>query len=373
MPHVMKQLLTLSIVIPAPSNTAALEETLLSVLENRPDDCEVVVALGCDYDDPWNIAEEVRFVRAPVGAGIVTCINAGIAETEGEIIHVLAAGWRATPGWTDAARARFASPSTGVVTPLGIDAADAQRVVSVGIRYCRGGRRVPVTKLPAAVASGGSLQRPAVSGRVRHPVVGPVLEAGFWRASLVRGTGLGFSAVCGDRLADADKALELAAAGTDVVVEPGSRVVASGTDAVAPWERGFRGGLHGERLFWRSLAGRSLTVSLVAHGWEIVRHAVVSAPLRTVPMLLGRLLAALQFGAYLPRYRQLVALTAGTVSVEVPAGMDSAPPATELSVVPEMASDASEAGRTIRLDEGRDGLGGPLRKPRGVEPLRKSA
>ena len=32
----------LSIVIPAPADPAAMEETLVSVLENRPDDCEIV-------------------------------------------------------------------------------------------------------------------------------------------------------------------------------------------------------------------------------------------------------------------------------------------------------------------------------------------
>ena len=50
----------LSIVIPAPSDSAALEATLVSVLENRPADCEIVVSLGFEYADPWNIADEVR-------------------------------------------------------------------------------------------------------------------------------------------------------------------------------------------------------------------------------------------------------------------------------------------------------------------------
>lgn len=38
----------LSIVIPAVSSAEDLEQTLVSVLENRPDDCEIVVALGCE-------------------------------------------------------------------------------------------------------------------------------------------------------------------------------------------------------------------------------------------------------------------------------------------------------------------------------------
>ena len=48
----------LSVVVPA-TDVTGLEETLISVLEHRPDNSEIVVALGSPYDDPWNIREEV--------------------------------------------------------------------------------------------------------------------------------------------------------------------------------------------------------------------------------------------------------------------------------------------------------------------------
>ena len=67
--------LRLSIVIPAVTSAAELEETLLSVLENRPEQCEVIVALACEYDDPWNLRDEVTFVRAPAGASTIGCVN----------------------------------------------------------------------------------------------------------------------------------------------------------------------------------------------------------------------------------------------------------------------------------------------------------
>ena len=290
MPHSMLHPLTLSIVIPTPGDADALEETLLSVLENRPEGCEVVVALGCDYDDPWGIAEEVRFVRAPVGAGLVECVNAGVAAT--------------------------ARPGMGTT---------------------------------AAVGSGA--ERRVGARRPLWPVVGPRLEAGFWRADLVRDDGPGFSSACGDRLADADMAVELAARGVTTIVEEHSRVVAGVEPARVG---GFRAGLHAERLFWRSLAGRALLPALVLHAIEVIRHMVVSAPLATVPMLLGRILASLQVGSYLPRYRQLTGYLAGDEGT-----------ADE--------SQATDAGRTIRIDEGREALAGPRRVPQSAEPLRKSA
>ena len=369
MSHVMLRGLTLSIVIPTPGDTVALEETLLSVLENRPDGCEVVVALGCDYDDPWNLADEVRFVRAPAGSGLVGCVQAGVQATTGDVVHLLAAGWKATPGWTDAAVARFDDLATGAVIPLGIDGTTPDRVVSAGVNYKRGGRRVALTRpgMGTTAAVGSGADRRVGARRPQWPVVGPRLEAGFWRGTIVRDAGAGFSAACGDRLADVDMAVELAARGVSTVVEESSRVVAGGEPA---WERGFRSGLHGERLFWRSLAGRSFLPSFLLHLIEVIGHTVVSAPLGTVPMLLGRFLGACQFVSHARRRRQLTGyLTADAVS-EIAA--DNAAENTADIVTADAATSDAD-GTTIRIDDGQEVLSGPRRRPRDVEPLRKSA
>ena len=368
MSHVMLRGLTLSIVIPTPGDSGALEETLLSVLENRPEGCEVVVALGCEYDDPWNLAEEVRFVRAPEGSGLVGCVTAGVQATTGDVVHLLAAGWKATPGWADAALSRFEDATTGAVIPLGIDGAPEHRVVSAGVKYKRGGRRVALTRpgMGTTAAVGSGAERRVGARRPQWPVVGPRLEAGFWRADLVRDAGAGFSAACGDRLADVDMAVELATRGVSTVVEEGSRVVAGGEPA---WERGFRSGLHGERLFWRSLAGRSFLPSFLLHVIEVIRHTVVSAPLGTVPMLLGRFVGACQLVSHARRRRQLAGYLATDLATDM--GID-----TTTEAAADAAADAAPAdseGTTIRIDEGQEILSGPRRRPRGAEPLRKSA
>ena len=72
----------LSIVIPA-ADASALEDTLVSVLENRPADSEIIAALTVPYADPWNISEEVRFVQAPVGTSLAACANLGVALSKG--------------------------------------------------------------------------------------------------------------------------------------------------------------------------------------------------------------------------------------------------------------------------------------------------
>ena len=102
----------LSIVIPA-TEVSGLEETLVSVLENRPADCDIIVAHTMRYDDPWNIREEVSFVEPPRGSGLIGCIHAGAAAATGDVIHVLAAGWKATEGWTEPALEHFARGGRG--------------------------------------------------------------------------------------------------------------------------------------------------------------------------------------------------------------------------------------------------------------------
>lgn len=333
----------LSIVIPAPADTTAMEETLVSVLENRPDDCEIVVALGCEYADPWNIREEVRFVQAPAGSGLVSCVNLGVAASEGEIVHVLAAGWRATAGWTAAAVERFDDDTVAAVVPLGVAADD--RVVSAGVRTTRGGRRIDV-------AADATWRRARASaGRPTAAVLpmGPVLEAGFWRADVFEMAGRGFTTSCGEPLADADMAVTLSRCGRTVELEPASVVVAA--ERRATRSRPFAAGLHAERLFWRSLAGQSVVPAAVCHLYEILRHAVARAPLGTLPMLAGRLVALLQFGSYLPRYMQLRGLIAAAAD--------------------RTHGEERSEQRTIRIDGPHAAVGRPKRRV--SEPLRKSA
>jgi hypothetical protein len=335
----------LSIVIPTPTDTAALEETLVSVLENRPDDCEIVVALGCEYADPWNIREEVRFVQAPRGSSLVGCTNLGVAASTGEVVHILAAGWRATEGWTDGPLARFEDDQVGAVVPLGVAAEDRDRVVSAGVRCAVGGRRIDV----AADTARRRKAKAADAQEATYAPQGPVLEAGFWRADIFEMTGRGFTTACGDRTADADMAVTLSRSGRSVVVDRHSQVIAPAADAATSRSgSAFAEGLHAERLFWRSLAGSSVIAAVVMHCVEIVRHTVARAPLGVLPMLAGRAVGILQLGFYVPRYMQL------------------------RRVMRQAASPArSEEQSTIRIDGPHAGLSRPHRRE--AAPLRKSA
>jgi hypothetical protein len=305
--HVKKP--TLSIVVPVVGDVASLEDTLVSVLENRPDDSEIVVPLGCDYDDPWNIREEVRFVQAPRGSGLVACTNLGVASAAGRVVHVLASGWRATPGWADAALAHFAAPAPGgfasgdiaAVVPVAVAHHDPERVTAAGIRLSRGGRRsVLVPPKNSKKSSGATRVEDAVA---RLQPTGPLLEAGFWRADVLAMVGPGFAVSCGG-WCDADMASAVECIGGRVVLEPAARVVGP----TARRASAFGDGLQAERTFWRSLGRGSVAGALGLHLVEVVRDALARAPLGTVPAVLGRLAGLVQFGNYVPRLHQLRSL-----------------------------------------------------------------
>ena len=345
--------LRLSIVIPTTADTAALEETLVSVLEHRPADCEIVVTLACEYADPWNIREEVRFVQAPKGSSLVGCINLGVASSVGEVIHILTAGWRATEGWTDLPMMRFETDGVGAVVPLGVAAEDRERVVSAGVRCAVGGRRIDVaadTKWRKGRAVDG------VPTGAPAPQA-PVLEVGFWRADVLSLAGRGFTTACGDGSADADMAVTLSRSGRAVVLESHSVVVAAAeTTKPKSNSRGFAAGLHAERLFWRSLAGASLVPAVVCHVFEILRHAIAGAPLGTVPMLLGRSVAVLQFGSYVSRCLQLRGVIKGAAAAKS-----------------QLAEPMEEQRQTLRIDGPHSEIGRPRQRETVPAPLRKSA
>jgi hypothetical protein len=321
----------LSIVIPTVADTAALEETLVSVLENRPPDCEIIVPLSCGYDDPWNISDEVTFVQAPRGSRLVACTNLGIASSRGSVVHVLAAGWKATPGWTDRPLEWFATDDIAAVVPAVVAADDSARAVPTGVRLSRGGRRIAATPPPATDA-------------MLAKGTAPLLEAGFWRADVLQVAGPGFTATCGDAYADADMAAAADCLPLPVVYEASSRVV-SGPMRRGP--RAFTAGLHAERLFWRSLGRGSRTVAVVAHLVEIVRDAIVRFPLGTLPMLAGRGVALVEFGSSIRRQRQLQQLR-------------------------EFSAD-DESGHTFRIDEPHTGLARPRGRHTATPPLKRSA
>src|SRR5262245_47395883 len=92
-----------------------METGLVSVLENRPSACEVLLVLNGQYDNPYDLDDEVRFVTAPRGAGWAESCNVGVEQAEADLVHLLMPGAEATPGWTDAPLRHFAAADMAAV------------------------------------------------------------------------------------------------------------------------------------------------------------------------------------------------------------------------------------------------------------------
>lgn len=228
----------LSIVIPVLGKLKKLEDTLISVLENRPAQSEILVVLNEPYDDPYELAGEVCFIQAPFRANLVDCLNLGIVASRGTIIHTLGCGTEATPGWTDTVLPHFDRYEVVAVSPMVIDRANPEQTLSTGVGYCPGGA---AWRLGYRQPLGDSLSKlPAYFG--------PDLLAGFYRKSALEAAG-GLCPEFLGHLAGVDLALALHFTEQQSVVEPNCRIVADRTDL--PEGERLGGGCKAERLFWR--------------------------------------------------------------------------------------------------------------------------
>ncbi|WP_417745480.1 hypothetical protein [Rosistilla oblonga] len=164
----------LSIIIPLRSHSEDFETTLVSVLENRPDDCEVIVAHDGNYEDPFELAGEVCFA---VGndCTLLNLVRAGSEIATSPIVHVLADGFQATSGWTDSIDETFADHDVACASPLVCDMDDHDLILAAGWTTNALRLRRPIAHGATAV---GRLEADRISGLF--------LAASFWRVSALR-------------------------------------------------------------------------------------------------------------------------------------------------------------------------------------------
>lgn len=284
----------LACIIPVLGTTDGLETTLVSVLERRPDDCEIAVVLNVPYDDPYQLSGEVKLLDAPRGAGLLECLNLGIGATQAPIIHTLASGYEVADGWLDRAQTHFTDPRVAALAPSIHSIGDQEQLLAAGIGYNRGGSKIITQKL-----LGNSLQ-----------CLGPMLQAAFIRREALGAFGGVLPTAVGDELADIDLTLTLRRAGWQIRFDSGCQVYAPSIDAPQP--AGFDGGRHAERLFWRHWSETGRLAGLATHPFTALSSILAStwqAPLTA----LGRFLGLCELGSA-RSYRQTLA--AATASAE---------------------------------------------------------
>lgn len=109
-----------SIVIPLQRDEKRFEATTLSVLENRPEDSQIIAVHNGTYADPFELGDELTFVTAR-SSNLVDLIRDAFAATTAPVVHVLGTGMKATDGWMGEAVQRFDDHQVAAVAPTLID------------------------------------------------------------------------------------------------------------------------------------------------------------------------------------------------------------------------------------------------------------
>ena len=301
----------LSILIPFLGDRDSLENTLASVLQNRPENTEIVVALSRPYEDPYQLGEEVRFARVESDASLVATLNRGFEICRAPIVHSLACGVTVCDGWADQALARFADCRVAAVAPVALEADNPQRVWAAGLEYRPGGE---------CRRRGRGLDAES-TGRIRGDLAGPSLAAGFYRRAALGGAAPVFDPALGPNFADVDLALRLLDAGHANVCEPASLVFCPRLAAQRNY--GWTHARQAERLFWRHCSKHGRWRSLAAHFYSVAGEFAANLPrANAFARLAGRCLASCEWGSArrqslqfkLPRF----AASAATAEVHQP-------------------------------------------------------
>ena len=145
------------------------------------------------------------------------CFACGLAASSAPVVHMIASGFEATPGWADAALARFAEPDVAAVAPVVVDRDHPDRILSAGLRWTAAGSI-------GRIAAGKRLDRFAANDRV---LCGPELAVAFYRRDVLE-TVETLQHHGSELAAATDLALAMRKAGYRAVQEPACVTTATG-------------------------------------------------------------------------------------------------------------------------------------------------
>jgi GT2 family glycosyltransferase len=298
----------LSIIIPLLGDTKRLDDTLVSVLEHQPVNCEIIVVHSEPYEDPYQISSEVRLVRAPIGADEAECLNLGLSVARSPVVHVLEPGVEVAAGWAEAALRHLSNAEVAAVATVVLDAHEPQRVLSAGLGYRPEGI---VWRLAAG-------SRPASLAKCVADLCGPDPTAAFYCRSALQAAG-GFAAAADNDISGIELSLRLRLMGFRCALAPDCIVR---TDAALTAQRpGFRRGRDAERLFWRWASSVGRLRAWPGHAALLLGECVLALG---KPCLMRQLLGR-ACGALLAIFSRR-ANTALRPATEDPAASDSPPP-----------------------------------------------
>jgi hypothetical protein len=228
----------------------SLDDTLVSVLTNRPSSSEIIVVCPANFEDPYGLADEVRFVRvhneSTERLAWPSLANVGVHVAQGAYVNLVLPGVEVLEHWDAAAIERLQRTTrTGAVAPLMLDEREpADRQAIAGLKYAAAEPR-RLRRVAATRSSDSTLPL---------RIDGPASWCGFFRRQDLLDLG-GWDERLLAELADVDLALRLRGRGLASVCDPASCVVLRDDRAASELshtaQTTSRTLRESEELFWR--------------------------------------------------------------------------------------------------------------------------
>ena len=253
----------LTVLIPYFGDISLLEQTLISVLENRPVDSEIVVAHDGSYEDSYDLSDEVKFTEVNGKPSVGRFLDRVLSETDSEYVHTLLPGILAKPGWCDAIDQHFEDSRVGSICPIISDFQDDGKVKSVGIKAdIFFGRKVVGQNFRIEMLVEESISP-----------LGPSIAAAFYRRSALEQ--IGQFSLLDDASIDLEIALSLREVGFKTVIHSTSSLVAQ-SDAMEIDRNSIRAGMNSQRTIWRHVRGESVAKACAISFGAMLFEAVAS-------------------------------------------------------------------------------------------------
>ena len=175
---------SLTIIIPLlkETETELFEATLVSILENRPEEDDILVVNAAGYENCYDLTQEegVIFCGADPETKLIDAVNIGVRHSDTPYICPILCGCAVGENWADSALLHFEDAATSVVIPKLLKTVSPGReLASFGHALTSDGVLVPLRsgKLPA-----GSLPVPGMGGTFFRRR--PVLDLGLFQPEL---------------------------------------------------------------------------------------------------------------------------------------------------------------------------------------------
>jgi len=199
----------LSIIVPHRNHDARLETTLLSLLENRPEESEIILVHNGSYSNPYQLEDEVLLISEERQATTAQLLNAGVMAACAPVVCILLDGVVVGPQWSTSAVHKLNSLQCAAVA-VAVDCGAPQRTaLGIDPRILRSSSASQVGRVE--LTRGG------------EDCLGPSLACGFYSRKVLLSVA-GWNEALDENVADVELALLLAALGLECELDGTARV-----------------------------------------------------------------------------------------------------------------------------------------------------